>query len=785
MLNLHVVSNMQETLSELNKSVNVISKSIQNEAAGIGGSFKKLMAFDAISNGLGNMKMGFDNLIAPALTFNHSMKELQAITNVGDGVLKKIGGEAKKLALTFGTDASTNVESFKLLLSKLGPEVANNTEVLALMGRNVNLLSKSMSGDTKAAADTLTTAMNQYGVSMKDPLKAGSEMTKMMNTMSAAAQLGSAEMPQIQQAVENVGAVAKASGLSFSEMNASIQFLDKAGKKGAEGGVALRNVLSTMSKGDYASKDAEAGFKRLGISMSDLGNSSIPIEKRLNSLKPLLKDNALLGAVFGVENTLAARALIENATGISEFSKQIENTNSAQEQATIIMSSWQEKLKRQAAYFDNLKISIGEAMGPIIPFTSSLLGGVSAAGSFSSSLVSISTILNTDYVKGLYKSITGLFVNTTATNSNSLANSREATMLFYSALAVKLKEKALGGLTRATVLATTGVRGFSFALSSIPFLGWLAAGITAAAIAIKYAWDNSKQFRATLFGVWEAAKAVFNNISIVVGRLWNLALKPMLTGFWNTSKMVFNFFLNIVKTVFNGVVSFYSAYLSLIKSIFTGIINVVSFSLNYIGQGILKVGSFIGRLFGGLWGWFSSLFKGFAKFVNDWIVEPIRSAFSGVWNFIVSVVDSIKQKLVALIQPVIDLYNKVFSSEGMTDVKASYEIGYKKGEVSFDKSKGETSPVTASKSETSPSFDLSTMVNNKVNAGSDKATKDKTTKTSEDTGGSNKKTNITIMKMIDTLNIHMRAGDRADADNLKSQVTNIMASVVNDANGFN
>ena len=77
------------------------------------------------------------------------------------------------------------------------------------------------------------------------------------------------------------------------------------------------------------------------------------------------------------------------------------------------------------------------------------------------------------------------------------------------------------------------------------------------------------------------------------------------------------------------------------------------------------------------------------------------------------------------------------------------------------------------------------MVNNKVNAGSDKATKDKTTKTSEDTGGSNKKTNITIMKMIDTLNIHMRAGDRADADNLKSQVTNIMASVVNDANGFN
>ena len=33
---------------------------------------------------------------------------------------------------------------------------------------------------------------------------------------------------------------AKGAGVSFEETNAAIQVLDKAGKKGAEGGVALR-----------------------------------------------------------------------------------------------------------------------------------------------------------------------------------------------------------------------------------------------------------------------------------------------------------------------------------------------------------------------------------------------------------------------------------------------------------------------------------------------------------------------------------------------------------------
>ena len=116
------------------------------------------------------------------------------------------------------------------------------------MGENVATLSKMMKGDATAAAEVLTTAMNQYGVSLDDPLAASDRMWEMMNTMAAAAREGSAELPAIKVALEQCGMAAKAAGVSFEETNASIQVLDKAGKKGSEGGVALRNIMSTLAQ---------------------------------------------------------------------------------------------------------------------------------------------------------------------------------------------------------------------------------------------------------------------------------------------------------------------------------------------------------------------------------------------------------------------------------------------------------------------------------------------------------------------------------------------------------
>ena len=107
------------------------------------------------------------------------------------------------------------VEGYKLLLSQLTPELGKYPDALREMGDCIQTTSKLMGGDGVAAAQVLTTAMNQYGVSMEDPTAAAGEMARMMNVMAAAGQAGSAELPAISAALQQCGMAAKAAGKEF------------------------------------------------------------------------------------------------------------------------------------------------------------------------------------------------------------------------------------------------------------------------------------------------------------------------------------------------------------------------------------------------------------------------------------------------------------------------------------------------------------------------------------------------------------------------------------------
>lgn len=356
-------------INGINQSVQVAGKNISNQFSNIGNSIKQI-SFSSILDQIDRVATGMENLAAPGLKLSTNMAELSAITGVTGKGLQAIEDAARSTSKTFGTDASANVESYKLILSQLDPEIAKNSKAMKMMGENVNILSKQMGGDTVAATNVLTTSMNQFGVSTKDPIQAAKTMADMMNVMSAGAQAGSAELPQIQQALEQVGMVAKTTGLSFVETNAQIQVLDKAGKKGSEGGVALRNVLTTLSEGRFASKDATNGLKAAGISVEYLANQSIPLTDRLRTLRKIQGDTALMTKVFGKENMAAGIAMIQGADYADQLSKGIAGTNSAMEQAAIIMESPLEKNKRLQAQVDDFKISLFNATGGFLGYAS-------------------------------------------------------------------------------------------------------------------------------------------------------------------------------------------------------------------------------------------------------------------------------------------------------------------------------------------------------------------------------------------------------------------------------
>lgn len=353
------------------------------------------VSLNAMIQNINSAADGLNSLNDPGMKLSTNMYDLQAITGVAGDKLKEIEGYARQNAKTFGGDASASAESYKLILSQLSPEIAKMPKALQAMGKEVSVTSKLMGGDTVAATNVLTTAMNQYQVALDDPIKASKEMARMNNVMAAAAKEGSAELPQIAQALEQSGLAAKTAGVSFEETNAFIQVLDKAGKKGSEGGVALRNVMATLAQGRFLPKDTKEELAAAGVNIDTLTDSSLSLSDRLKPLKSIMNDQALVTKLFGKENSNAAIAMISNIEEANRLTEAVSGTNTAYEQAAIIMESPAEKNARLKAQIDDFKISLFNGTNGLIGYASEIGNVARDMGNLMPILSGAGTVLST------------------------------------------------------------------------------------------------------------------------------------------------------------------------------------------------------------------------------------------------------------------------------------------------------------------------------------------------------------------------------------------------------
>jgi TP901 family phage tail tape measure protein len=805
--NLQFNTNGNSVLQSLNNGLNAVNDNTKKVTKTFGDCYKTFMAFELVSNNLSQVKDSFNNLLSPGITLNTQMSDLSAITGLTGTGLKEIEKAARDSAKTFGTDASQNVNSYKLILSQLSPEIAKSSVAMKLMGNNVNILSKTMGGDTVAATEVLTTAMNQYGVNLDNPIQASKVMSDMMNVMAAGAKEGSAELPQIKQALEQVGMVAKTTGVSFVATNAAIQMLDKAGKKGSEGGVALRNVLTTLSEGRFASKDATVGLQQMGISTTKLADASIPLTDRLRMLKPVMGDTALMTKVFGKENMAGAIALIESADAQDVLAKKLTGTNTAVEQANTVMGSYQERMNRWQAVFTDVKIGFFNVTQSIAPFVSGFLEGVSVVSEFANTSNQLYSIYESKLIPKMWRWIVGLFTNTGATIANtrsiakntfeklkaagssttlSISTAYTSAMMLVGAVAARIQASGLRSVAASYGMATIGATAFKIAMDALGF-GLIITAIVLLIAGLKYLWENSKRFREILFGVWEAAKAVFHNIGVVIKRVWDMIVKPIINAYYTVFKFVFTKIWEFIKWVFNGIASVFVWLYDQAVAVFTMVKDFVVGVFNWIVEKVSGVLSFVGSFFSGLWDWFSSVFSGFIKFIDEWLIQPIKNAFSSVWDWIVGIFEKIMDKLTGIFAPIKKFFKSLFSSEGMTDVKAAYKDGEKKGAASFDKDKKEEAEKKkaekAGDKTDKNAFDVTKGFQN----GALPATKPiagvggKEKKESGSGGGSGSRS-ITIGKLIENMTLHFHGTVKESKESIRQSITEVLVTSVNDIN---
>ena len=581
----NITGNCSAAVSEIAENVDALNRKIK-DSTGFFDTFQStVFKVNQCSEYINNLSNSIDELMRPGADLNAQLADLAAISGAAGKELAIIEENARATAIAFGGSAAQSVEAYKLLLSQLSPELTKYPAALRAMGDNIAILSKTMGGDATAAATVLTTAMNQFGVSLDDPMEASEKMAEMMNIMAAAGREGSAELPTIQKALEQCGMMAKASGVSFAEANAAIQALDKAGKKGAEGGVALRNVMSILGQGRFLPKDVQQELAAAGVDINDLTDKSKSLTERMRALQPVMNDSALFTKLFGRENSAAAMALMQSLDQVDAWTEAITGTNTAVDQSQIIMETYDERLSRIRARFDDIKISIFNATGDLGIWTSviaqalvpvaqlvPLIAGMgqvmvwiknlqwASMWSKIQGLLYTSRIqmlmMNRELITGQFAS-NGFLINITRA---TLAVARFATVGVWNgikALGSFVLSLVTGGTASATfagiastsfaafkTAAVAACRAVGVAIMNIPVIGWIIAAITAIAALFAYFWNTSAKFRGVVKGVgaffvavfkglWDTAKEVLSKVADALENVFSLnwgAAKNALSG---------------------------------------------------------------------------------------------------------------------------------------------------------------------------------------------------------------------------------------------------------------
>ena len=500
----------KDSLTSGISGVNKIIDTTEERVNKLGKGFNRLSAIDlmAVDQSAQNVKRGLQDFNQTSMDFESGLAEVEAITGVTGKGLEDLGEKARKSAKDFGGDATDSLNTYKMILSRLGPDIAKSPEALEKMERNVRTLSKTMGNDAVGSADALTTAMLQYGVDLSDPITAQEEMARMMNVMAAGAKEGAAEVPSIAGALKVAGVQAKQSNVSFVETNAVLQSLAAGGKEGAEAGTALRNVLAKMSGEDVLSKDAIGKLDALGVNMDIVSNTSLPLTTRLRELKKAQGDATAIAQVFGIENAAAANIMLNSVDAQEQLQKKIEGTNAAEEQASVIMKTSAERKSRLNAIWTDAKIAIGEYTTAMEPY-------VTAGAN------TISVMANMKNAHEGYKLAMGGVKTMLGLTSNASMLTTAKTLIMSGVIGV----------------ATAAQWAWNAAMTANP-IGLIIVGIAALVGVVALCWNKFEGFRRVVFQGWEMLKLFGNTIKTYVIERF----KGLLSGITGIGKALMHFF---------------------------------------------------------------------------------------------------------------------------------------------------------------------------------------------------------------------------------------------------
>lgn len=185
------------------------------------------------------------------------------------------------------------------------------------------------------ASDMVTDSMSALGLSM-------GELESFSDKLARTAQRSNTDVSQLGEAILTLGATGRQVSGGVTEINTVLGVLADNGIKGAEGGTALRNILTSLSA---PTKKAREELDALGVSAYDDAGKLRALPDIFADLKAALEQlsdsekNAALKTIFNKYDLAAANNLLgTSAERFEELAREIENSNGAAQEMSDTMN---------------------------------------------------------------------------------------------------------------------------------------------------------------------------------------------------------------------------------------------------------------------------------------------------------------------------------------------------------------------------------------------------------------------------------------------------------------
>ena len=230
--------------------------------------------------GVSSVKTGmeFDTAMSQvAATMGKSMDERESETGEVDLAWGKFSGNLREYAKEMGEHTKFSaIESAEALnyMALAGYDTQKSMEMLP----NVLNLAAAGAMELADASDMVTDASSALGLNQE-------ETNNLVDQMAMTAARANTSVEQLGRGILAVGGTAKVMNGGVTEMNAALGILADNGIKGAQGGTALRNVLTGFTKSKF-----EKNFGELGVSAYDAEGKMRPLKDILADMNDVMSD---------------------------------------------------------------------------------------------------------------------------------------------------------------------------------------------------------------------------------------------------------------------------------------------------------------------------------------------------------------------------------------------------------------------------------------------------------------------------------------------------------------